>query len=251
LSPGNILFSQRTMHLARRKRQGRIALIAIVALTTVSSLAPAREPVTAMVDALCERGYFDTALDYLDVLKTQAFVAADTKQSTGYLKAVVLMKQANATNDLGVRAKLFAEAAQLLKAFLASSPPKEFVASANGRLATLEVDLARTQVAEAQVAAKASQEAVLAAAREQFEQARKQLTSAEKAFQTTLEEMPKFFAPTEEHLKQRRLELSAELAELQLTSASIDYELARTYATGSVNAKKHLREAAQKFGQLY
>src|SRR5690606_18178 len=127
-----------------------------------------------------------------------------------YLKAVVLVKQSNTTNDLAVREKLLNEAAQILKVFLANSPSKDYVASANGRLASIEVELARSRVASAQVAEKSDRGAQLSEARSQFEHARKQLESAEKEFQSTLDEMPKLFAPEEEHLKQRRLELSAD-----------------------------------------
>ena len=239
------------MHIVRRQRHGFfVALIAAPLLAGVGRLS-AHEPVTAFVDALCERGYFDTAVAYLEVLKSATYVSEDVKKSVAFHQGAVLMRQAEGIDDLSVKAKLYDEAAGKLKQFLAASPDSEIAASASGRLAKMEVERARSVATIALVSPKDEREEKLVGARKVFDQASAQLSAAEKVLVVALGKLPKHFAPEDEDKKQRKNELSAELAETQLTAASVDYELSKTYERGSEESKRYLKFAAQKFGKIF
>ena len=242
----------RTVFVRSAFRVPRATFILAMSVALVSFAGPvsAYEPVTVFVDALCAKGYFDTAVEYLDELKTKSYVSDDVIQAILFHQGSVLMKQAAATPDAAVKARLFSAAAVKLKQFLASAPNSELAASASGRLATMKVEEARSLVAVALVAPKEDRDARLLDARQMFEQAREQLSIAEKAFTAVLDKMPKLFAPGEEDQKQRKTELAADLAETQLTAAGIDYELAKTYDPGSPDAKRYLNFAADKFSKI-
>ena len=239
------------MDIVRRKRRGWLLALTAVACLSLVSHGLAYEPVTAFVDALCQNGYYDTAVDYLDGLKTKTYVSNDVKKTIPFQQGAVLMKQAAATNDAGVTAKLYDQAAAKLNQFLAASPDSEMAASASGRLATMQVEKARSLAKLTQASPKAERETKLSEARQVFEQAREQLIKAEKDFVAVIAKMPKLFTPDEEDKKQRKLEMAADLAETQLTAASIDYELARTYEANSQDAKRYLNLAAERFGKIY
>jgi hypothetical protein len=161
------------------------------------------------------------------------------------------MRQAAATNDSGVKAKLYDAAGEKLKRYLSSAPQPQLAALARGRLATIEVERARSLAALALAAQKDERDEKLADARRAFEQARHHLTQAEKEFVSVLNSMPKLFSSDEQDIKQQKSELSADLAEVQLTAASIDYELAMSYERGSKEAKRYLHFAAERFGKIY
>lgn len=220
-------------------------------LSAISDRARAHEPVSAFIDAACQRGYYDSALTYLDVLKSASYINDDVKKTLLFQQGAVIMRQAGATSDAAVKARLYDEAADKLKKFLAESPDSDLVASASGRLATMEVEKARNLAGLALNAPKDERETKLADARRVFEEARQQLMQAEKDFSAALATMPKLFAPGEEEKKLRRNELAADLAEAQLTAATIDYDLAKTYEPNSEDAKRYLDFAAQKFGKVF
>jgi tetratricopeptide (TPR) repeat protein len=239
------------MQIVGRTRYWHSAVLTVLLLSSQARCAQAVESISTFVDALCERGYFDTAVDYLASLEHSSTVSSEQKQTLLYQQTTVLVRQADTTNDVGVKAQLYSDAASKLKKFLASKPPADFVALASGRLATMEVEKARNLLASALGVPKESRGKKLADARKAFEQSREQLKTAEKQFETEIEKLPKLFAPGEQEKQQHKNEMAADLAEVRLTSASIDYELAKSYEPGSEDANRYLKLAADKFGKLY
>lgn len=244
------LIARRSMHDRFFKRLSLVLALACVAPLVLAHRSLAYEPIGPMVEALCERGYFDTAIEYLEVMKSAHYVPDSAKDALLYQQGVVLMRQAAATNDNGVKARLYDDAAARFKQFLTTSPSPELAAAASGRMATMEVEKARNALAQALRGSKQERDSRLAEVRKAFEAARAQLIQSEGASTAAIEKMPKLFAPGEEHLKQRKIELASDLAEARMTEATIDYDLARTYTAGSDEAKRHLSTAAEKFGRV-
>jgi tetratricopeptide (TPR) repeat protein len=207
------------------------------------------EPVDQFVQALRERKYYDEAIDYLALLQVHEQLPGIVKQRVPYEQAETLLEQAGGESDLTVRGTQLSRAAELFETFRGSFPDHELAGRAATHIANILIE--RGQFVVQSSLDPDNQEATRARAREYFEQARQQLTAADRKFQADLQKMPKLVAPTEQDLQNRKRRLAGDLAQARLLSASIDFELAKTFEAGSAPAKKHLQAAAHNYSSLY
>lgn len=219
-------------------------LCSVAALLSAVPLAAAVEPVSQFVAALCERKYFDEAMEYLASLEKAPTADAATRQRLAYERAFVLADRAQLQRDPQARAAQLARAAESLRSFLAEHPNHELAASAGGRLARLTFEQA---LAEGTGKLESSRERTRKLLFESADLAK----ASEADLQKRLEQIPKLVPASDAALAADKQRLSADLMEARLLRPNIDYELARTLPAGGSEAKKQFRSAAASFAALY
>ncbi len=137
-------------------------------------------------------------------------------------------------------------AAERFDAFVKNHPGHVLAASAKSQLGNILVERGR---GEAQ--AKGDKQAAAQAARRLFDQARGVFEAAETELDAQSQKFPKLIAPGETELQNQKRHVAAELVQVRMLRASIDYELAKTFPQGSAEADKHLAEAAKSYAGLY
>ena len=109
-----------------------------MALVTLTSQTHAVEPWREMVDGLSARGWFDTAVDFLEYLKTSPALADEVSGMLTYEQGLVYIHAGTAIPDDSVKEKQFTEASKKLAEFLVKLiRQSELVAGANNQIASI------------------------------------------------------------------------------------------------------------------
>ena len=102
-----------------------------------ASLLRADEPILEFLAGLRAREYYDTALQYLDLLEQRGDLSAEVRQALPYERAITLYADARDQRNPEVRAKQFETARSLLAQFLKATPKHPKAAEANSDLGDL------------------------------------------------------------------------------------------------------------------
>jgi hypothetical protein len=217
-----------------------LAMLALAA-GSLAGTSAASEPVDTFLAALRTRLYFDEALDYLELLKSNSQLPEEIKQQALYEQGVTLLQSAAGQSDLKARGTQLSKATEFFEEFHKRFPQHRLAASAETQIGNVWIERGRAE----------EQAADPAAARKCFEAARDPFTAAEKELDGQLQKIPKLIAPGEKDLQTLKRQLAGELAQVLLLRAGIDDELAKTFEANSPEAKKHLRAAAHSYAKLY
>ena len=133
---------------------------------------PAAEPARQFLQGLRDRGYYDTAVDYLNTMKTSKLAPVDLKETLLYDLGSTLIEASRLQRDIVLREKQLDEARDALTRFVGQNPDHPLVNSANSQLGNLLVERARIKMEQSKQP-KADKAAMLAAARQQYEDAYK------------------------------------------------------------------------------
>lgn len=212
-------------------------------------------PADDFLFALRERGWHDTALEYLseaenDPLATPAFI-----EKIAYERAVTQSALARLAPSEKLRLQGFEQAATAFQQFAASQPDSPLQIDALSSAGNLynELALLTNNKAEKLPAAAKSQRAQLGeTARGYLDQAKQPLKKLQGQCEAKLKSLPK----AAELQKNKsaigsRQQLEGKLAESKFLLAKLDFEKARTYAPNSKQAKQTLKSAASAFAELY
>ena len=223
-------------------------LLVIVALAACGSSAGARavEPVDQFLEALWQRRYYDEASEYLKLLATMDYVPERDRQRAQFEQGRTLVESARYVADLKARNAQLERAADEFKAFKKSHPDHDLASLVESQVGNCLVERGWTQLRAGD-----DKQAASTAARRLFEEARTHFATAEKTFDEQLQKLPKLIPPGESQLQSQKSRALSELTQTRLLLASIDYEVAKTYAAGSKEAQKHLKTAADRYGSLY
>lgn len=223
------------------------ALIVAVALALAPCPALAREPVEDFVEALCQRQWYNEAVEYLQGLGKNPTLPADQKQALPYYQGLVLSRTAAASRDPAVRQSQLELARGKFAAFVESAPTNPLAGSARNELATTLVNIAAAKVIQAR--RPGAPPAIMTQARAMLKEAQEQFTGAEKEFEAQLAKIP----PRAEERSDRDLreQLSGNQAQARLMRAGVDRELASTYETGTSDYRRHLESAGKQYAKLY
>jgi tetratricopeptide (TPR) repeat protein len=217
-----------------------LAMLALAA-GSLAGKAVASEPVDSFLAALRTRLYFDEALDYLELLKSNPHLPDEVKQKAQYEQGMTLLESAAGQSDFTARGTQLSKASEWFEEFHKHFPQHRLAALAKTQIGNIWIERGRAEV----------QAADPAAARKCFEAARDPFAAAEKELDAQLQKIPKLIAPGEKDLQTLKRQLAGDLAQVLLLRASIDDELAKTFEANSPEAKKHLRAAARSYAKLY
>ncbi|HTN77651.1 MAG TPA: hypothetical protein VL096_20480, partial [Pirellulaceae bacterium] len=230
-----------------------LSLVALGFVAPCATIATAAEPATEFLEKLRERGYYDTALDYLDVLATSPAAPVQMKQTLDYERGSTLIEASRATRDAAIREKQLNEAEASLKKFLAaiqSDKSNKLLAAAEKQLGNVLVERARMIVERSKKASDPT--ALLKQANTLYAEAYKVFDDTQKGIGEKLKQIPPNPDPKkDEKLIEFRDQLRVDYLQTQLLAAAIKEESVDTLPKASPEYKKTLEAAAKEYGEIY
>ncbi|MFV2068922.1 MAG: tetratricopeptide repeat protein [Pirellulales bacterium] len=226
---------------------------AVLLVLAMAACLPAEETNRQFLDALRERGWFDTAIDYLDRAGTDRLTSAEFRTTLPLERGVTLIELARRTHDRTKREALQSEAERHLESFVRDHPKDAHAPRARRQWAHLLLDRGRTLMARSSQAAEATaREALVTEARVMFTRSRQVFEQSEAYYLTTLKTYPKILDPRKEADKiARRNELRNELLGARLALAALTREDGKTNRPESDAYQQRVAEAASQYGKLY
>lgn len=223
------------------------ALVVLTACAAVAVRLPAEEPAQRFLEALRERGYYDTALEYIETLRDNELVPVAVRVTVPYERGMVLMALGRTERNPERQDELLRQAETAFKAFIQEHPNHPLVPATRRELGNLLVIRARVVAAAAESGGggKLKQQAISL------------LDSAGRVFQASLDDMKpqlqslKAVPAGETELLQLRKTLRDEYFQTLITKAGVIEEKGDLLEPGSEAAKKAYREAAEAFETLY
>lgn len=216
-----------------------------IALTPAAS-SSAGEDVDAFLQALYKRNYFDTALEYIDQLKTSPLVDEDTKKAIPLLHARTEQYQARAIPDarLADKEAAFRKAIASYLAFTKSQPNHPRAVQS-----LVDVGAIYRQMAKARTE---SEGASVAEARGFLKQSEASYAAAIKKLKGSLQALianpPN---PDQVDVSVVRTAINAQLVGAEFELAEVAFDTANTYKEGDAERKRQLGIAAERFEEFF
>lgn len=214
--------------------------------------ARAAEPYLEFISGLRERGYFDTAEQYLLELEQQANAPTEVRQVAAYELGVTLRDGARGLLIPEEQREKLDEAQAAFERFAKTAPKHELAGRANSERAKILVEKARVDIWDADgTSDDAKKSRLRGSARTLIGQAREIFTTAASQLKTRFEAFPGFI-PDEEREKIRQREAAeAEYIQAQLDLAETQYWEAQTYSSSDAKRKEILTAAMLEFEKIH
>ncbi len=203
------------------------------------------------LDALRDRGYFDTAVDYIDRLPNDPTCPADLKEEVDYQAGSTWILAAAHSRVALTREQYLTQAVARLKKFVQEHPQHALVGDANAQLAQVLVERAKTTLASAEGKPEAE-------ATRLREEARAAIQEAQKSFAVFLDTARKraetFQGRVVDSNSREGREREAayrDYLRARLYTVGANYQLAQSYPKGDATRNKILQEAADEYGKIY
>ncbi|MDZ7617159.1 MAG: tetratricopeptide repeat protein [Patescibacteria group bacterium] len=241
--------------MVRLREHGRfpfLGMVSVLAVLFAAASGLAVEESQKFLDALRERGLHEQAVYYLEKMADSPLASAEFKEKIDYEMGATLISAAMTGRVMATREKQLEQARTHFEKFVKARPGHPMIFSARSQLANLLVQRGRIEREKAD-------EVEQADAREKIAQgARKLLDEAEVVFSEqeaqAIEEHERFpkFIPQEETKRiEERDQVRRDILESRMALAGVKYELALTYPKGSDGYKKTMKEAAERYGDVY
>lgn len=222
---------------------GILTALCLAAGNAVADSAAADDP-RKFVEALRQRGYLDTAADYLDYLSADATLPDETKRVVPFEHAAVLIESAAAVNDPQLRSWQLDQAQAKLKQFLAASPDDEQAQTARERLGGLLRYRAERLMQETDKSGSVSS-ANRTQAGAMYADARTLFDEAARRYRADLDKLPKGEQP------ELREQIGTSWLGSLLNAARATFDKARTFEPASAEAQQLLNDAAAQCKKLH
>jgi len=230
---------------------GWLSCVSCLLAVTPALAADSNAPFSA---ALRERGWDDTAVEYLDWVETSPLATPEFAKQLPYERALSVSSQARQTRNRAEREKLLSQAAAEFEKFAALEPGTPAAIDALRQSANLYAEQALVTLAEARQLpeqADAQRDELKNKARELFAKAS---TAAKQVVDVTTEQiaaLPKATAiQADAAAKARRDQLRDRQVEGRFLLARLNFEKAATYERDSSDFKQTLDTASKQFGEL-
>ena len=209
-----------------------------------TQLACAAEPSRQFLTLLVNRGYHDTALEYLDWLERTDMAPQEFHAAIGYEHGNILLSAASLQQDAKVREQDLAQAEKRFAAFLSQHAGHPRVVDAERGLRQIKVELARGLMRDtAQPGADSKK--LYRQAQAYFDEAAQSYERRGEEVRQQLEDIRKGKADGA-----NRDRLRAEYLQSKLMSATVAYEVAATTRSDSRAYQKRMQTADQQFAEL-
>jgi hypothetical protein len=225
-------------------------VLIVLALLALGSRLAAKEPVDDYLAKLRERGLLDVAEWYLESLKNNPHVDAETKKTIPYEQARIIVKISETERVTAARLKKLEEARALFDEFVKNNPTHSFAGAARVQLGNLMVQRGRALVAQAEREKKPDdKKKLIEDASKEFAEARKVLAESVKVLAAKLAEFPAFAerGPVRTAKNQARIHL----IEAGMFLGDCVYQHAQAFEKGSKERAQYLKEAATAYHDLY
>jgi len=219
----------------------------------VVSPCQAVEEARPFLEGLREKGFYDTALDYLEQMATSPLCPPEFKEAIDYEAGITLMTGSRTVRVTSVREKNLDEAQVRFKKFLSEHPKHRLASGASTQLANVLVERGRIKSEQAARPNKSKEEKqqLLTEARKLYVEAEKAFTEAEKRFLEEAKKFPKFIEKTKVKEIEARDQARRDLVQARLFLATVVYEIALTYEPGSKERNEKLQASAKRYADLY
>lgn len=230
-----------------------MALIAAtLACAIPASGASAAEPAQAFLDGLRERGYFDTAAEYLDAAIDSPLVPGRFKQTALYEKGMILVQGAGHQRDPAVQEQQLDEGQQAFEQFLSEQPSSLLATAARSQLGNVLVKRAGLRIEQARTLAPAKKQEATKVALGMYDQAAQVFDALMKELD---EKRKKFSAAIDEKkdadLAAQRDRIRTDYLQAQMFAAATQEEKAMAYGDGSKDQVAALTKAAAGYKAVY
>ncbi len=196
------------------------------------------------VEALRQRGYLDTAANYLEDRSKDSKLPAQTRHSLELQQAAVLIDGAAAINDPQQRGWQLDQAQAKLRQFLAASPDDPEAQTARQRLAALlryRADALMQQTNKSGAISTANRKQAAA----MYAEARALYDDEAKHYRADLDKIPKGEQPDQ------REQLGNSWLGSLLDAATVTFDQARASESGGADARKLFTDAAGQCKKLH
>lgn len=231
--------------------------VAVLLSTVVSagvfleSQVEAAESQDAFLEGLKQRGYFDTALEYLDQLGQVATTTDDVRATLGIERASIHMAQGKAARRQDDRDRFVKLARVAVEKFLREYPQHRRVAEAQVQIGNIVLAEARRQIWNLNPTGGSGGDAVTAReARRQLVSARELFKSASDGFKVQLDTLPFVDAAEDKAAWEHRRRIEARHLAAWLSVVSCVYEEALTLDKSSGRRERLLEDAIEELTQI-
>jgi len=210
------------------------------------------EPAAAFLEGLRERGYFDTALEYLAAAERNPAVKQSFREILLYERGTTLVEAARQERDAAAGEQKLDEAQRTLQQFVTARPGHLFSYAARIQVASVSVERAHQKVAKAKKLSGTEQQTQFKQARDLYEQAGKSLAAVSGELTTKLKGFPAFLDAKQEpkrHAEKERFRQDDLQARLLLAMSR--EELAETMQRNSREWTQSLTAAADAYKATY
>ena len=215
--------------------------------------ASAIEPVMEFTDALRARGYYDSAIQYLEQQQSNQKLPAEIRTIIPYEMAVTRMESvASIANPEAQDRELDLALAQL-EQFVKDNPNHELAGRANTERARIFLGKARVEVWKSQSPTNEGNKAEYQAnARKLVGQAKAIFTTAFNQHEKAWKEFPVYIDPEKDSEQfEARQQAEVRYMRAQLDLAMCTYEEAQTYDRGSKQFKELLDKGSREFEKIH
>lgn len=212
----------------------------------------AHEPAQAFLDALRDRNYFDSAIEYLAQAENNPAVSDAFKELIPYERGTTLVRGAAQERDVLAREQQLDEAQKALAGFVKAKPENLRAVAARSQLGNLTVERAKSRITRAKKLPAAEQQKLLKESRELYEEASKLFTGIVEELRAKLKTYP---AALDEKADAKRIEernqYRGDFLQAQLLAALTREEIADTLTKDSKEWKEALTTAADAYKKIY
>ncbi|QDT56921.1 hypothetical protein Pan44_49840 [Caulifigura coniformis] len=234
--------------MRRREKFGFQLAFVAMAICLCAPASDAAEPHLKFLSGLKERGYFNTALEYLQTLENDPATPADVRTVVPYERAQILIHGGGGAVSLEEQRAQLDLAETNLDRFIKAAPTHPYVARANADRADLLKRRAQVDVWDADASSQPAQQRELQTrARTFLTQAQAIIGAAVTQHEKAFKEFPTFIPESEKERRAARDEAADRYMLAQLDAAEIAYWHARTFPAGSDERKKALTAARAAF----
>ncbi|NMC19822.1 MAG: hypothetical protein GYA33_05315, partial [Thermogutta sp.] len=203
------------------------------------------------LEGLRERGYFDTAVDYLDGLAADPTCPPDLKEEIDYQAGTTWVLAAAQTRVTLTREQYLNRAMDRLKKFVQEHPQHPLVGDANAQLAQVLVERAKTTLASAEGKPEAEAARLREEARAAIQEAQKSFAVFLAAARKRAEAFQGRVVDSNSREGREREAAYRDYLRARLYAVGAQYQLAQTYPPGDETRNKLLQEAADEYGKIY
>jgi hypothetical protein len=199
------------------------------------------EPVEQYIQGLKERGYFDSALAYLEASAAKGTITAELRERLDYERAAILVEGLRIVQDENQRNENLDQAQELLTGFIENHPRHPYVSFAQRLLGELLVG--KSRLIMEQLKSNNSDEEhnrLLVQSREFFKQAIELLNSSRAGLRESLIALDSKLDATANELRRK---YQIEYLRVRLMIVQIAEDLADTYPKNSMAWREYLEQA--------
>lgn len=236
---------------ALRRRFCAIFMPATCLLVCLSA-ASGEEPVQQFLDALRQRGYLDTALEYIAEQEQNLRLSEELRQSLGFERAMTLLEMSRKARTSNSKTKALADAQAALEKFAREFPRHTLAARANAELGNILFERARAAVWQSEAPPPNKTKGELRQeARDLIAQARGIYQKAFDLYNTQLQAFPAYIDEDDKDMRERFRIVQGAVITNQLNLARCTYEEGQTWDKDSEQRRKLLLEASELFRKTH